>query len=155
MWLSERITACNRNNRQKLKIKEVRQSEEAADRQTYPEDVCPVVLPGLVQSGLLCWAELWWAAHNAPLSSSELLHSSTTHNSSLWSQRSPSHSSRCLNTVPCWAHTLSPALVTQPGATNSQWGQRGHEDMQGVTHMKAHAHTHILNLHEDEHTPPY
>ncbi|TNN83591.1 hypothetical protein EYF80_006109 [Liparis tanakae] len=29
------------------------------------------------------------------------LHSSTTHNSSLWNQRSPDHGSRCLNTVPC------------------------------------------------------
>ncbi len=44
----------------KCKIKEGRQTEEAAaDRQKYPEDVCPVVLPSLVQSGLLLWAELW------------------------------------------------------------------------------------------------
>lgn len=39
-----------------------------AANQNYPEDVCPVVLPSLVQWNLLCLAELWWAPHNTPLS---------------------------------------------------------------------------------------
>lgn len=49
-------------------------------------------------------------------------------------------------------HTLSPALVARPEATDSQ---RGHRLILGVTHMKARAHTHTINLQEDEHTPSY
>lgn len=40
--------------------------------------------------------------------------------------------------------------VRGPERARRYTGRRG-----GVTHMKAHAHTHTLNLHEDEHTPPY
>lgn len=32
---------------------------QTVDRQKYPEDVCPVVFPSLVQSSLLCKSKLW------------------------------------------------------------------------------------------------
>lgn len=115
---------------------------------------CGASQPGSVRPPLLSWAVVS-STTMLLCPRSELLHSATTHNSSLWNHSSPGHSSQCLNTVPCWAPTLSPALAAQPEATNSQCGQRGHAGIQGVTHMKAHTHTHILNLHEDEHTPPY
>lgn len=43
--------------------------------------------------------------HTMLLCPNGLHHSSAPHNSSLWSQNSPGHSSQCLNTVPCWAPT--------------------------------------------------
>lgn len=69
---------------------------------------------------------------------SEQLHSSTAHNSSLWIQRSPGHSSQCLNTVSCWAHTHCQQLWS-----HSPRPQTTREAMQiyGVSHTLKHTHT--------------
>lgn len=140
------LMVASNTNKQKDKIEEGRQTEEPdTDIQKPPEDVCPVVLPSLVQaaSAELGSAELYTMLLCLP---SELLHSSTTHNSTLWNQRSPEHSSQCLNTVPCWAHTLSLALVAQPQATNSQWGQRGHADIWCHTHESTCTHLSYMKM---------
>lgn len=76
---------------------------------------------------------------------SELLHSSTTHNSLLWNQRSPGHSSP----VPKYCPLLSIHTVTSSGHT-----ARGHkqpvrpERAQRYTGCHTHesTHTHTLNL---------
>lgn len=135
-------------NKQKYKLEDRHAEQADTDRQKHPEDVCPVVLPSLVQSGLHCWAELGWAPLHTMLLClcSELLHISSTHNSTLWYQRSPEHSSQRLTTVPCWAHSLSLTLVAQPEATNSQWGQRGHADIWCHTHESTRTHLTYMKM---------
>ena len=73
--------------------------------------------------------------------SSELLHSSTTHNSSLWNQRSPDQCSRCLNTVPCWAHTHCHRLWSHgPRPQTASEAREGRKKYR-VSHTWKHMHT--------------
>lgn len=143
---------------QKYKIEGGRQAQEAADRQTDRQtEVSRRCLPcGASQPSSVRPPLLSWAAHNAPLSPQRA--ASQLHNTQQLIMESKIPQPQLLVPKYCpllSTHTLSLALVAQPEATNSQLGQRGHADIQGVTHMKAHAHSHTLNLHEDEHTPPY
>lgn len=146
------VMVARNTNKQKYKLEERQTEKPDTDRQKHPEDVCPVVLPSLVQSGLLCWAELCWAAHNAPLSpqwAASQLYNTQQHimvSKIPWTQLP----------APKYCPLLSTHTVTDSGRT-----ARGHK--QPVRPERAHRymvshtwkHTHTLNLHEDEHTPPY
>lgn len=70
-WFSSpRVDETNGDNISVIKMDREKQQQigTQAASQNYPEDVCPVVLPSLVQRNLLRCAELWWAPHNTPLS---------------------------------------------------------------------------------------
>lgn len=144
------MVACN-TNKQKDKTEEGRQAEEPdTDRQKHPEDVCPVVLPSLVQSGLLCGAGLCWAAHNAPLSpqrAASQLHSTQQHiiESKIPRTQLPEPKYCPLLST----HTVSGSGRTARGHKQSVRPERAHRYV--VSHTWKHMHT--LNLHEDEHTP--
>lgn len=74
---------------------------------------------------------------------SELLHSSTTQNGSLWNQRSPSQNSQCLLLSPAEHTRCQQPWSHSPRPQQNQAGQRGHSGRGGVRLMSTVTHMDI------------
>lgn len=79
--------------------------------------------------------------HTMLLCPNGLHHSSSPHNSSLWSQSSPGHSSKCLNAVPCWAPTHCHQLWSHSPRPQTASEAREGTDSYRVPRTWKHTHT--------------
>lgn len=113
------------------------------------------MLPSLVQSSLLCWAELWWAAtqcSSVPAGCLTAPHHTTAH---YGTKAPPGHSSQCLNTVPCWAHTHCHWLWSHSPRPQTASEAREGTDIYWVSHTWKHMHTftHLTYMKMNTHHP--
>lgn len=115
------------------KVKSCRQETDRSIQKTFALWCFPAWFSQASSADQSCGEQ-----HTMLLCPQGLHHSSTTHNSSLWSPSSPGHSSQCLNTVPCWAPTHCHQLWSH--SPRPQTAREG-TDLYRVSRTWKHMHT--------------